>query len=119
LSRAAIQSLRKHDWPGNIRELNGLLTQLSVFSDSSDVTASEINATLKSTGVIKSSTILTRGLHEQIDLPTRLKDVESYFIDEALREAEGNQTKAATLLGITQQCLSSKLKRRQNRIEAD
>jgi transcriptional regulator with PAS, ATPase and Fis domain len=119
LSRAAIQSLRKHDWPGNIRELNGLLTQLSVFSDSSDVTASEINATLKSTGVIKSSTVLTRGLHEQIDLPTRLKDVESYFIDEALREAEGNQTKAATLLGITQQCLSSKLKRRLNRIEAD
>jgi transcriptional regulator with PAS, ATPase and Fis domain len=110
LGRAAIQALRRHHWPGNIRELNGLLTQISVFSDSSDVTASDINAALKSTTVTKINAFLSRESHEQIDLRTRLKEIERYFIEGAIQDSAGSQTKAAKLLGLTQQSLSSKLK---------
>jgi transcriptional regulator with PAS, ATPase and Fis domain len=43
-------------------------------------------------------------------LPT-LKQVESLLIREALKQAKGNQTIAAGLLGITRQTLINKLKK--------
>jgi len=43
-------------------------------------------------------------------LPT-LKDAEQALIDEALRRAQGNQTVAAGLLGLSRRALNNRLRR--------
>jgi hypothetical protein len=45
-----------------------------------------------------------------MDLRARLKEIEQHFIEGALQETNGSQTKAGKLLGMTQQCLSNKLR---------
>lgn len=108
LSQTAVRTLHRYDWPGNIRELNSVLTQLCVFSDSTEITGPDIIPFLNPTAGSRSKTLLNRGQGEKIRLKLRLKEIENHFIDEAFRETNGNQTKAAKLLGVTQQCLSNK-----------
>jgi len=110
LSRGAIQILCKYDWPGNIRELDGVLTQLSVFSDSPEIDASEIKSALRTPALPSPNKLLNRDRFQQIDLKLRLREIEHQFIQTALDETDGSQTKATKLLGVTQQCLSHKLK---------
>ena len=48
------------------------------------------------------------------ELPS-LRQVSEQLVDEALRRSEGNQTRAARLLGVSQQALSSRLRRHRGR----
>jgi len=48
------------------------------------------------------------------DLKEALKEAEQLFISEALKRADGNQTIAAELLGLTRQALNKRLSRARN-----
>jgi DNA-binding NtrC family response regulator len=43
-------------------------------------------------------------------LKERLRQIERVFVEDALRETDGDETKAAEMLGISQQALNRKVK---------
>ncbi|HSF34418.1 MAG TPA: sigma 54-interacting transcriptional regulator [Candidatus Tectomicrobia bacterium] len=85
LSSAALRSLESYSWPGNVHELIAVLEQ-----------------------VLRESTKL---IIEPGDLPvTVVAGAERYALERALRQAQGNRTKAAKLMGLPRTRLDRKLK---------
>ena len=100
ISEEAMSRLQAHDWPGNVRELENVIER-SVALESSDA----ITPHSLSRDILKGSRIahgLPIQLAEQgIDLERQLEALREHYMEEALRRAEGVQTKAAELLGMS------------------
>jgi DNA-binding NtrC family response regulator len=109
LSSPALRRLREHDWPGNARELNNVLLQAAVMSAGTALGRSDIDAAITRTPGSMRKGPFVREREEGFDLRQRLKEIEGLFIEDALRDSDGNQTKAAELLGLSQQALNKKL----------
>ncbi|MEI8355842.1 MAG: sigma 54-interacting transcriptional regulator [Deltaproteobacteria bacterium] len=105
----AIRCLRRYDWPGNVRELTNVLTQAAVFALSPQIGNVDIDSAISGFAKPSDAVAFTRSRGAQFNLRDRLSEIELIFIQDALQEADGNQTKAATLLGISQQALSKKM----------
>jgi DNA-binding NtrC family response regulator len=110
IPREAYPVLRSYNFPGNIRELR------SIIFDA----VSRTGGTLLNTEFLKhfgSGRTEDGAVHAETasvcifpaNLPS-LKEVNELLINEALQRTEGNQAKAAVLLGITPQALSKRLK---------
>ncbi len=113
---ALYQWLRNYPFPGNIRELEGMVFDavarcqgavlpLQSFKDA----GADGVQMLGSLDAL--STISPSGASFPDPLPT-LKEAEESLICEALRRADGNQGVAAGLLGISRQALNKRLIRR-------
>ena len=91
------KTLKRHDWPGNIRELKNVINIAARNVEGSVITATDLP-------ISRSSPEVTDSL--------RLRDsnVERQRIIEALEKTEGNKTQAAKLLGIGRTTLVYKLK---------
>lgn len=106
--------LGTYSFPGNIRELRSMVFDAMSSQQSSRLSlqvfksniAKEQGDVLASIGSEKTGTELIKfaGI-----LPT-IKQATKSLIEEALQRAKGNQTIAASMLGITQQALSKRLK---------
>lgn len=115
--------LSAYCFPGNVRELQSLIydavsqcetpvLSLSVFKD-------YLKRRRESLEKIKTSLPQdSLSLSYSGRFPT-LKEVEDYFILEAVRMAEGNQSIAATFLGISQSTLSRRLQEKKKDGEGD
>jgi transcriptional regulator with PAS, ATPase and Fis domain len=109
LTAAAMRRLREHPWPGNIRELYNVLVQAAVMSDENEIARRDIEASLAQMPAGSATGPFSRHRGEHFNLKQRLREIEAVFIADALEDADNNQTRAAKLLGITQQALSKKL----------
>lgn len=105
----AVRRLQKYDWPGNVRELTNVLTQSAVFALSTEISSADIDYATAGFTRPNDRTVFFRTRGVGFRLRDRLAEIERVFIDDAIQEADGNQTKAAKLLGISQQALSKKL----------
>jgi len=112
-----ITLLSAHHFPGNIRELQAMAFDavaqhtrgiLSMASFKKVMGQEHVN----SQPVIPSSLQELDALHCAFSRFPTLKEVEDYFIGEALKRSHGNQGAAAFLLGITRQALNKRLTRR-------
>jgi transcriptional regulator with PAS, ATPase and Fis domain len=109
LTQDAIVALCRRQWPGNIRELEAVLKQLSVFLDDDQITAAAVERFApEAPSPFVSSDLLDRPPGVAIDLKQRTREIEAHFVREAIREA-GTQKAAAGLLGISQQMISKVL----------
>lgn len=106
LTPSARRRLREHDWPGNVRELQNTLVRVAVWSSSTSVSETELNGALLLPRESNNS-VLDRQLGAGFDLHELLIDVRRRYLERALRAANGNQTRAAELLGITRQTFSN------------
>ncbi len=97
-SGEALAALRRYDWPGNVRELQNLVERVVALSESDSlVPAGEL-------GLEKPvRTAAGRNLKDAV------RDFEKNYIEAALNEAGGNQTRAAELLGVRRTTFISKL----------
>ncbi len=111
--------LKNYSFPGNIRELRALVYDAmcryrqgplrpSLFASVPDETA----AAAKTAPVRRNEQPLQ--LEFPYHLPT-IAETTRQLIDEALDRSDGNQSQAARLLGISQQALNQRLKKRQLR----
>jgi DNA-binding NtrC family response regulator len=102
----------KYSFPGNIRELRNVITDVFSVLEGETLTASSLpqKFSLGSTNVndIVSSEFNQDTLKHWPMLPA-IKDAEQLLIDEALRRSNGNQTMAAQLLGMTRSALNKRL----------
>ncbi len=100
-SPAAIDMMRKHEWKGNIRELDNIVTKLAIFTESTEIDHPAVIHALK---------VQTRGvLKDQRPLMEQVEDFEKMLILEALRANDWNRTKAAEQLGVERTNLIKKI----------
>jgi len=97
LSIGAIRKLKKHSWPGNIRELQHTIEKAVILSDSDVLTDNDFlfNTTHNSAS----------------DRPESLEEMERIMIEDAMDSNRGNYSAAANQLGISRQTLYNKLKK--------
>jgi two-component system NtrC family response regulator len=110
----ALTLLKLYTWPGNVREMENLFERLVILNRTGTITNADLPKRMQtqsaSSGAASAAgTALERGA---IDLPATLATIEDSLIEQALRQAEGNRTRAAEMLGLSRTTLIDKLKRR-------
>lgn len=96
LDTSAVKTLKRHDWPGNIRELKNVINIAARNVEGSVITATDL--------------LISRSSPETRDtLRLRDSNAERQRIIEALEKTEGNKTQAASLLGIDRSTLRNKM----------
>ncbi|HPG40135.1 MAG TPA: sigma-54 dependent transcriptional regulator [bacterium] len=109
--------LNNYDFPGNIRELEGMIFD-AVSRHQSGVLSIETFREIITPKALPglsadANSAEPTGLHPLVfpyPLPT-LKETENTLIAEALKRADGNQTIAAHMLGLTRRALNNRLHR--------
>ena len=99
LSREVKNKLVKYPWPGNVRELEHAVERAVILSAGEELRPQHFMLT-------PGGSSGRRSLEE-----LNLEKLENEAIDQALRRAEGNVSRAAELLGITRYALYRKLEK--------
>lgn len=104
ISKKAKQTLIEYDWTGNVRELKNLIEKGVLIGNGPELM-------IKDLGIENTHSLDTHEHKnnepgfpplppEGIDLSAVQNSLEKYYIEEALKKAEGNESKAARLLNI-------------------
>ena len=107
LSPEVIETLSKHDFPGNIRELSNMIERLVVVTEKDRIESPDLPNSV--TGFI-SRTIPHPFLSENIPLKDALKKFESIIIEKTIQKY-GSQHEAAKILKVDQATISRKMKK--------
>ena len=104
---AAQNRLRHYDWPGNIRELEGLVRRLLVLGLDADVELDELEVALSA-----SAPVLNSAMSSQFDLPLRQarEQFEKAYLEYHLQQVGGSVGKVAKLIGMERTNLYRKLR---------
>jgi DNA-binding NtrC family response regulator len=95
LSPAAEAALRAYSWPGNVREMRNLVERAVLLAETDMLQPADFDSL--------HTPHAATGAGHVFELPVagvNLEDVEKHFVVQALERAGGNQTRAATLLGL-------------------
>lgn len=102
-SHGAIVRLKKHPWPGNIRELKNLVSRAAALYPRTHITENHIEKLLDKTLLEKSEERVTN------DIPV-IKEIEKQMIIKRLEANRGNQRRTAQDLGMPKSTLHDRLK---------
>jgi DNA-binding NtrC family response regulator len=111
LSSEATAALRQHAWPGNVRELERVIESALVLAGDNVIEPRHLPDALASERAARPFQLNLDGV-EQVHLPTLMHDIESEILAWAMARADGQQTRAAELLGVPRTSLQSKLTRK-------
>jgi DNA-binding NtrC family response regulator len=112
ISEDALTIMRLYDWPGNVREMENLFERLVVLSRGNAIGASDLPERMRATPAAPQIADAAASLAEgAIDLVATMTAIENTLIEQAMRQATGNKTRAAELLGMSRTTLLDKLKR--------
>jgi DNA-binding NtrC family response regulator len=105
ISKEAMDLLMKYDYPGNVRELENIIEQSVVLSRADTIAVRDLPMIVKGMGSeSKKADPFGQGTFIE-----RVEAFEKELIDQALERAQGVQTRAARILGITERHLRYKL----------
>ncbi|WP_175905632.1 sigma 54-interacting transcriptional regulator [Burkholderia seminalis] len=112
-SPAAIRRLCQHAWPGHIRQLRNLVSQLSVLAERTQVDVETLEPFLanETAGSVSRSSLADMLL--QLDGRDKLAAAENLMIDRALERTGHNKSAAAVLLGVGRKTIERRLKARE------
>jgi len=102
LSREARETLLRYDYPGNVRELENLIERAVVLTRDEVIGLADLPLTLAEPAPEPEA---------GVGLIAAVEGLERRMIREALAQANGTQTRAAELLGISERVLRYKLKK--------
>ncbi len=108
VSKEAMDVLMKYDYPGNVRELENAIERAVVMARGTLITAEDLPVHIRST---RSESESGHGSVVGKSLPEMVGNLERHLIADALAESDGNQSRAAELLGISERNLRYKLKK--------
>lgn len=105
--------VKKHPWPGNVRQLYNTLLQAAVMSDNEIIEPDEIISVLTDMPDHKKiPDVLNHPLGDDFNLEKHLESIQVHYLQRAMEESGGVKTKAANLLGLKNyQTLDAQLKR--------
>ena len=102
----AMSLLTNYDWPGNVRELENLMERLVVLESSEYINADKLPIDILS-GYVEMPELPAEGV---MPLKVACHQFEKQFIKNVLDKAEGNQSRAAQMLGIHRNTLILKMR---------
>lgn len=103
ISDAAMSRMQKHNWPGNIRELQHALERSIIMSNSQVLQPEDFNFNSQPQAVENNENVML----DQF----KLEDVEKILIRKVLKKYNGNITQAASELGLTRSSLYRRLEK--------
>lgn len=106
-SQDFIDNMMAKDWQGNIRELKNYIYRMMILSPSNTLISNDtvIHPNTPQAAVNTTPTV------EDITEVKKLESVEKEYIEKILKSVNGNQTKAAKLLGLKRGTLISRMKK--------
>ncbi len=117
ISSEALASLRAYHWPGNVRELDNELTRASAMADDSRIEEQHLGEAVRAAqathnmGQSVGPNMGPKAEPATMLLKPRVERLERKLVEEAMAITEGNQSKAALLLGLSRYGLQKKLLR--------
>ena len=108
LSPAAIAKLRSYRWPGNVRELRNVIERAMIFADKDSLDSSDLHIG----NVLANKT--DASFLDEFCLPHDgfpLEEIERKILQDALNYANGNQSKAATLVHLSRDTFRYRLEK--------
>ncbi len=107
LTPEAKQLLRAYHWPGNVRELRNVIERAMIFCDTTEIRSRDLSLPIANEQI---SAPASTGFHLP-EAGIQLEEVEKSFLTQALTLAQGNKTRAATLLGLTRDTFRYRLEK--------
>jgi DNA-binding NtrC family response regulator len=101
--------LKAYNWPGNVRELENTIERMLVLSENSRITADNLPPHIKARQPVFGEEEEQDNAASDADLT--LEEVERQAILRAIHKSNGNQSKAAKLLGIPRHVLLYRMKK--------
>jgi two-component system, NtrC family, response regulator AtoC len=114
LSAEALEALRRHTWPGNIRELRNVIERAVVLCTGEVITAEHLPVGPEIAPNVVPLSTRAHAPDAQATDPTLLTEqarAERQRIEEALDLCAGNQSRAAKMLGVSRATLVARLDR--------
>jgi two-component system, NtrC family, response regulator HydG len=112
VTTAAERALQESPWPGNIRELRNVIERACLLSEAKILGEREVRQAMsrgaRPSGPIESAPLSAEG---GVTTSNSLSSAQRVQIDRVLRQAGGNKTEAARLLGISRRSLYRWLER--------
>ncbi len=109
-SDPALELLRRHSYPGNVRELQNAIERAVTFCHESRIRPEHLPSRLRHPdGKIKPPESFAWSEFFTRPVPPTLAEVEQSYIEHVLTQVEGNKRKAAEILGITRNTLYRRL----------
>ena len=106
LSKEAVDSLIKYNFPGNVRELENIIERAIVLCRSEAITLNDLPNVVKGFKVEKEIPQIETG-----SLIDQVEELEKKLIFDALSCANGNQSQAGRILGLTERNLRYKMQK--------
>lgn len=97
ISQEAMAQLMGHDWPGNVRELENTVERAVIMARGGIIAADHITFPGQD---VRRPIDVAQAIADGVTLHAFLKETEARYVREALRQAGGNTTVAAGLMGI-------------------
>jgi len=104
----AMDALVSYDWPGNVRELSNVVERSTVISESNVVHSKDLSLDVKHS---QKDALDLSIKYSTLNLAMATAELERDLIKQALQEVNGNKTKAAKLLDISERTFWYKLKK--------
>lgn len=114
LSGSANNFVKRHPWPGNVRQLYNSLIQAAILSDQDTLSRQDLELALAELPESRTSAVhtLEQNLGDGFVLDDYLNSIRKNYLQRAMEEAHGVKAEAARLLGIANyQTLAGQLDR--------
>ena len=105
ISAEAEAALKEYDWPGNVRELKNIIERGVLLAEGPELGLDDLGLNANNGGgnggQTDNSPLLPPIPLSGIDFSAIIADIEKAYFEEALKMADGNESKAALLLNLT------------------
>ena len=109
ISEPALKHLCEYAWPGNIRELEGLIERLVILKRQGWIEDVDLPAPIRARG---DEPVKIQLLPGGVDLRRTIESIETDLIRQALEATRWNKNRAAQLLGVKRTTLVEKIRSR-------
>lgn len=109
IAKEAMAYLMSYSWPGNVRELESLIYETMVLAEGQHIEKENLPLRVTEIGEEKKAILPASGRSINEALQEITQKVEKRMIEQALKEAAGNKTKAAQILGVSRKTLFNKI----------
>ncbi len=108
LTDSAIKVLKDYHWPGNVRELKNLMERIVILVEKEEITDKDILQYISPKG--NEFLEINSLVKKYSNLNEAVKFFEKIFIENKIKENNGNITKTAEAIGMTRRNLYRKIK---------